>query len=278
MMVQPASAASSGDGERLLGPNGAPLFITGMNYEGPADRAWQMWENDKFDPGAIETDFQRANEQAGGNVLRIFVQPALLADLKGGKFDKLDQVVALAEKHHLQLEVSLHDYGERDLGKVASVAGQLAERYRNRPGILAFDLKNEPRFGDLALTKYDKPVPLQQRSLIDAFGERLPRDQLAAYRASDEGSKAIPSYLSDDDAWIYINNLRLYRELLAEAATWVKEHGGTTLDFLDDAAGRKWAPFTTALNASLQTWLKPQVDAIRAADPTRQITPDPVAV
>ena len=115
---QPAAAASSGDGERLLAPNGVPLFITGMNYEGPADRAWQMWEDGKFDPPAIDADFTRAS-QGGVNAIRLFVQPALAADLAAGKFDKLDSVVQLAEKHSLQLIVSLHDYPERDLAKVS---------------------------------------------------------------------------------------------------------------------------------------------------------------
>jgi hypothetical protein len=273
--AQPALAASSGDGERLLAPDGTPLFITGMNYEGPADRAWQLWENDKFDPAAIEADYVRASA-AGVNAIRIFVQPALAVDIAAGKFDKLDQVVALAEKHALQLIVSLHDYAERDLVRVATTAGQIAQRYRGRPGILAFDLKNEPRFGDLALSRYPNPVPLQQRGLIDAFGARLPREQLAEYRASDEGSKTIPSYLSDDEAFVYVNNLRLYRELLADAAAWVKQSGGTTLDYLDDPAGHKWAPFINALNATLQAWIAPQLHAIRSADPLRPVTVDHV--
>jgi hypothetical protein len=276
--AQPVAAATSADGQRLLGPDGTPLFIMGMNYEGPADRAWQMWQSDKFDTGAIEADFARASDQAGLNVLRIFVQAPLLADIQQGKFDKLDKVVDLAEKHHLQLILSLHDYGERDLSKVSATAGQLAQRYKNRPGVLAFDLKNEPRFGDLSLTKYKDLVPLQQRALIDQLGEQLPRDQVADYRASDEGSKTVPSYLSDDEAWIYVNNLRLYRALLAEAAAWVKVHGGTTLDFLDDAAGQKWAPFTAAMNATLQAWIKPQLDSIKAADPARPVTIDHVDV
>ena len=277
-LAQPVWAASSSDGERLLGPSGAPIFVTGMNYEGPADRAWQMWDADKFDAALIDKDFEKAANQAGLNTLRIFVQPSLVADLNKGNFDKLDQVVTLAEKHHLQLIVSLHDYAERDLARVSATAGQIAQRYRGRPGILAFDLKNEPRFGDLALTKYTAPVPLQQHSLIDALGEPLPREQLADYRASDQGSKDIPGYLSDDEAWIYINNLKLYRQLLAEAASWVKDHGGTTLDYLDDPAGQKWSRLTGALNASLQAWIKPQLDAIRAADPGRPDTLDHVAV
>src|SRR5262245_9625558 len=171
MTGAPVHAATSGDGQRLLGPSCVPLFITGMNYEGPADRAWQMWEPDKFDPGAIESDFQRASEQAGVNVMRLFVQAALLKDISQNNFDKLDKVVDIAEKHHLQLVLSLHDYSERDLGRVSAVAGQLAQRYRSRSGVLAFDLKNEPRFGDLALTKYASPVPLQQPGLRDTFGE-----------------------------------------------------------------------------------------------------------
>ena len=275
MLAQPAAAATSGDGERLLAPNGVPVFITGMNYEGPADRAWQMWEDDKFDPGAIDADFARA-ASGGVTTLRVFVQAPLAVDIAAGKWDKLDQVVGLAEKRNLQLVLSLHDYGERDLGRVAAVAGQIAQRYRGRSGILAFDLKNEPRFGDLSLARYAQSVPLQQHGLIDAFGERLPRDQLGEYRASDEGSKTIPSYLNDDQAWIYINNLRLYREMLAEATAWVKGHGGTTLDYLDDAEGKKWAPLTDALNATLQAWVDPQVRAIRQADPTRSITLDHV--
>jgi hypothetical protein len=276
-LAQPAHAASSGDGERLLAPNGVPVFVTAINYEGPADRAWQMWNNDKFDSTAVEADFARA-ASAGLTAIRIFVQSPLAVDIAAGKWEKLDNVVALAEKSGVQLIVSLHDYSERDLARVAATAGQIAQRYRGRPGILAYDLKNEPRFGDLSLTKFAGSVALQRRDLIDAFGERLSRAQLADYRSSDEGIRTIPSYLADDQAWLYINNLRLYREMLADAAAWVKDHNfrTTTLDFLDDAAGHKWAPLTSALNATLEAWIAPQLEAIRRGDPTRPITIDHV--
>jgi hypothetical protein len=270
----PASQALA-DNERLTGPNGVPLFLTAINYEGPADRAWQMWENDKFDAGLIDADFTRAGS-AGARVLRIFVHAPLAADLAAGRWDKLDQVVGLAEKHGQQLIVSLHDYGERDLAKASATAKQMAQRYRGRPGILAYDLKNEPRFGDLALTRYGAPVPLQQRGMIDALGERLPRDQVAAFRASDDGKGSVPAGRSDDEAYLYVNNLRLYRDMLAEAAEWVRTHGSTSLAYLDDPAGKKWAPLIGGLNATLQAWLKPQVEAIRSGDPGRLITVDHV--
>src|SRR6202022_4868208 len=99
--------------------------------EGPADRAWQMWDADKFDARPIGADFSRA--AAGGvTALRIFVQAPLAVDLAAGKFEKLDQVVALAEKRNVQLILSLHDYGERDLTRVAKTAGNIAQRYRGR--------------------------------------------------------------------------------------------------------------------------------------------------
>jgi hypothetical protein len=277
-LAQPAAAATSGDGERLLAPNGTPLFVSGVNYEGPADRAWHMWDDDKFDAGAIDADFARA-ASAGMTAIRIFVQAPLAADIAAGKFDKLDQVVNLAEKRDLQLMVSLYDYGERDLARVSATAGQIAQRYRGRAGILDLDLKNEPRFGDLSLTKYPAPAPpLQTSSLIDAFGARVPREQIASYRAGPDGAKDIPAYLADADAWIYINNLLLYRAMLADAASWVKDHNFqlTTLDYLDDPAGQKWAPLVKALDGTLAAWLAPQVQAIRTADPTRPITVDHV--
>jgi hypothetical protein len=274
---QPALARAapgvSADGERLLLPNGSAVFLTGLNYEGPGDRAWQMWDASKFDGGLIEADFGRA-AAAGVTAVRIFVQAPLAIDIGAGKWDKLDQVVGLAEKFKLHLIISLHDYGQRDLALVASVAGKVAQRYRGRPGILAYDVKNEPRFNDLVLSRYASAPPLQQKTLIERFGERLSRADLAEYRASEEGARTVPSSLADDEAWVYINNLRLYREMLAEAATWVREHGfkTTTLDYLDDPAGQKWKPLVGALNGTLQAWLAPQIDAIRKADPTRPIT------
>ena len=273
LTVRPAAA----DSERLPGPNGLPLFVTGINYEGPADKAWQMWDNDKFDPRAIDADFARAST-AGFNVVRLFVQAPLAVDIAAKNFGKLDQVVDSADRQHIQLILSLHDYGERDLGRVSQTAAQIAEHYKGRSAILAFDLKNEPRFGDLSLAKYASPPPLQQRGLIDAFGERLKRDEVTSYRASDDGTRTVPSYLNDDEAYIYVNNLRLYREMLADATNWVRDHGfqGTTLDFLDDPAGKKWTPLVSALNATLQAWISPQLQAIRKADPQRLITVDHV--
>src|SRR5207237_10929542 len=65
-------------------------------------------------------------------------------------------------------------------------------------------------------------------------------------------------------------------EMPADAAAWVKVHGGTTLDFRDDTAGTKWTPLVGALNATLEAWIAPQARAIRDADLLRAITIDHV--
>jgi len=267
-MIAPASAAeSAGNAETLLGPR----FLTAFNYEGPADRAWAMWYDDLFDASLIDEDFARA-ASAGVSAMRIFVQAPLAQDIAAGNWAKLDQVVGLAEKRKLQLILSLYDYADRDVARVSAVAGRVAARYRGRTGILAYDLKNEPRFGDLALGHYGSPVPLQEQVLIDTFGERLTREEMGDFRASDEGRREVPSSLSDDEAWIYVNNLRLYREMLNEATAWVRRNGGTSLDYIDHADGMKWRPLTNALDATLRAWMGPQIQAIRAADPSRPIT------
>jgi hypothetical protein len=275
LMPPPAAASGSisGDGQRLLDAKGVPAFVTALNYEGPADRAWQMWQNDRFDANLIEADFARA-VSAGAKALRVFVQAPLAQDIAADNWNKLDIVVGLAEKRELQLILSLHDYAERDLAKVSATAEKIAARYRGRAGILAYDIKNEPRFNDLSLSRYPSPPPLQQRGLIDTYGERLSRGELGEFRASDDGRKDIPAAISDEEAWPYINNLRLYRDMLAEASAWVRERGfrGTTLDYLNDSAGKKWAPLQAALDSTLKAWLSPQVEAIRRGDPSRAIT------
>lgn len=280
VLLQPATATArpvqvgvSGDGARLLAPDGRPLFLLGVNYEGPADRAWKLWEDGAFDPGLVDADFGRA-QAAGFTTLRLFVQAPLARDIAAGRWDKLDRVVALAEARRLALVVSLYDYGERDLSRVARTAGAIARRYRGRPGILAYDLKNEPRFGDLALTRYGAAVPLQQAGLIQQYGERLARADVASYRATEAGAKEVPASLSEEQAWIYVNNLRLYREMLAEAAAWVRTQrgGASTLDFLAQPAGSRWGALLDALDASLRAWIGPQLEALRSGDPTRPVT------
>src|SRR5438105_2721703 len=93
---QPASAT-------WLAPRGGkPFFVIGANYEGPTDRAWMMWDDDKFDANLISADFAKARS-LGINTLRIFVQTSLRDNINAGDFSKLDAVTALARQNGLWL-------------------------------------------------------------------------------------------------------------------------------------------------------------------------------
>src|SRR5438552_833674 len=48
------------DNRRFLRPDGSPFFAWTVNYVGPPDRAWRIWEDSQFDPALIEQDFTRA--------------------------------------------------------------------------------------------------------------------------------------------------------------------------------------------------------------------------
>ena len=73
-----------------------PVFMLGANYEA-ADRAWQMWDDQLFDPMLIAQDLDRARA-ANLSVLRMFVQPPLAADIRAGRWAKLDRVLDLADR------------------------------------------------------------------------------------------------------------------------------------------------------------------------------------
>jgi hypothetical protein len=258
----------------LLDATGRPLFLVGASYQGPADRAWKMWADDQFDATLIGQDFARARN-AGLGVLRIFVQAPLAADLAAGRFQKLDRVLDLADKNGLGIILTLADYTDWDLAKLAKLDGAVAARYRGRATIVALDLKNEPHFGDLALSIYrqGETPPLQDPDLVASLGERITREEIPEYRASEVGQKVVPQRLDDEQAYVYVNVLRAYQQLLEDSSAWVKEHdNGNVVRYLRSPEAAAWAPLTDALNDSLALWLRPRLGAIRQADPDRLVT------
>ncbi|MHB1162286.1 MAG: cellulase family glycosylhydrolase, partial [Chloroflexota bacterium] len=230
-------SAASIQGGKLALPGKGPSFLLAVNYEGPADRAWQMWEDGQFDAGLIEADLRRARA-AGFSTVRVFVQPPLVKEIQANRWDKLDSFLTMAQRQGLSVILALYDYGERDLAKVADVDGRIAARYAKNPTILAYDLKNEPHFSDLSSALY----PGGARSPIQTAG-------------ADE-------------------TLKSYQEFVAAAGAWVTERNYlvSTLDYIDSPEGRRWDGLLGTVNASLSMWLQPQIDAIRKADNQRPIT------
>ncbi|MDQ5824376.1 MAG: hypothetical protein M3441_09235, partial [Chloroflexota bacterium] len=254
---------------------GEPLFVVGANYEGPVDRAWLMWEDDKFDIGLIEQDFSRASA-FGINTLRIFVQKPLRDDINAGDFSKLDAVTSLARKHNLYLIVTFTDWAEPDLARAAALNGKIAAHLAQEPSILAYDVKNEPQFSDVIGAIYSSvglTVPLQMPDTVSTYGERVTRADLASYRQSSEGRSVIPARMTEDQAYSVANYYKLYLELLNAGAAWVRDHPNTTtLDYLDSPEAASWAPYLRALDETLRAWVSSQISGVRSADPGRPIT------
>ncbi|MDQ3706969.1 MAG: hypothetical protein M3437_17450 [Chloroflexota bacterium] len=254
---------------------GEPLFVVGANYEGPVDRAWLMWEDDKFDVGLIEQDFSRASA-FGINTLRIFVQKPLRDDINAGDFSKLDAVTSLARKHNLYLLVTFTDWAEPDLARAAALNGKIAAHLAEEPSILAYDVKNEPQFSDVIGAIYSSvslTVPLQVPDTVSTYGERVTRADLASYRQSSEGRSVIPARMTEDQAYSVANYYKLYLELLNAGAAWVRDHPNTTtLDYLDSPEAASWAPYLRALDETMGAWVSSQIATVRAADPGRPIT------
>lgn len=272
-----ARAAPAGfavSGTALMDPSGRPLFLIGASYQGPADRAWKMWADDQFDPNLIAQDFARAR-MAGIGVLRIFVQKPLADDIAAGRWQKLDRMLDLADRHGLAVVLTLHDYTDWDLARVAKLDGAIARQYKGRPTLVALDLKNEPRIGDLALSVYPsgEAAPLQDASVIARIGERITREEIPEYRASEAGQKNVPARLDDEQAYVYVNVLRAYQQFLEDSGAWVKAtKDGNVVRYLRSPEAAAWAPLIDALNDSLALWLRPRLAAVRRADPDRLVT------
>src|SRR3954469_20916321 len=71
LSVHSVRAQTQQAGAQWITPRGGtPYFVMGANYEGPTDRAWLMWQSDKFDRDLIAFDFAKARS-LGINTLRI---------------------------------------------------------------------------------------------------------------------------------------------------------------------------------------------------------------
>ncbi|HWQ13481.1 MAG TPA: hypothetical protein VNL77_11810 [Roseiflexaceae bacterium] len=268
--AQAAVARPHPDGLHLARPDGRMLFVLGYNYEGPADRAWQMWQ--RFDAGLIAADLARARG-GGANTVRLFVQEPLPDEILAGDFRKLDAVLEEAARQGLLVLLTLYDYGERDLARVAEVNRRIAERYRGSQVILAYDLRNEPQFITLAAAQYPGgPPPLQRADLVAVYGERVGMAAVPAYRTSGDG-RVLPEWWDDEQVYAYANNLDYFRELLTESERWVAAAPGrTTIDFLAAPEALRWRPLLEALDATLAAWIETLAGPIRAADPQRMLT------
>lgn len=272
-LTGPAQGRVTVRGAELVDANGARYFVAGVNYEGHTDRAWLMWQNDKFDPGLIGQNF--ATAAAGGyNSVRIFVQTQLRDDIRANNWSKLDKVAELAGQNGLRLLITFGDYYENNLSKLAEIDLSVARHFAGSSAILGYDLRNEPQLAELASLIYpgDQPPPLQSEDLIRAYGERMSQADSDGWR-NGAGHNQVPGHLNSRQAYIYANVLKLYDEFQNDTGNWVNRNGrATAFDFYNHPDAAKWKPFQEAINGTVQRYIDVRQGAIGLADPGRPTT------
>jgi len=156
-------------GAFMLGGQPMP-YLHGINYEGPSDRPWRMWQDGLFDPTLIAHDLDMM-AAAGYNPVRVFVQRPLPDEILAGDYARLDTLVSLAAARGLRLLVTFNDDGDGDLRRVARVEGLVAARLAGNSAIFGYDLRNEPNLSDIAGSTYPAGVtlPLLSPGLAAAY-------------------------------------------------------------------------------------------------------------
>jgi endo-1,4-beta-mannosidase len=115
-----------------------------VNYY-PAAGGWTyMWSH--FDAAAIDRDFARIRA-LDANTVRIIIQPSVFGFpvVHPVMANRLSEVMGLAAKHSLRVQLTLFDWWSRytDIRGSEEWVSSLLSRYRNDPRIAVVELQNE---------------------------------------------------------------------------------------------------------------------------------------
>jgi endo-1,4-beta-mannosidase len=146
--AQPASHGPSGQhpavGESAATVESRIRVLKEVNYYPAADGHTYMWS--RFDPTVIDRDFARIRA-LGANTVRIFVQPVVFGfpTVRPVMADRLSEVIGLAAKHSLRVQLTLFDWWSQftDIDGSKEWVSSLLSRYRDDPRIVVVELHNE---------------------------------------------------------------------------------------------------------------------------------------
>ena len=237
-------------------------YLTGINYEGPGDRPWQMWQDGKFDGTLIAKDLDDA-AAAGYRVLRVFVQDPLPAQVLAGQFGHLDTLVELAKQRDLRLLITFNDSKDPDMARVAQVDEAIARHYARDTTIFGYDLENEPGFQDIAGAIYPAGIslPLLAQSLVKLYGQHYTLSRIQADRRAGKWRTGPFAYMSTDQVYAYLNAESILDDYLSASPIQAAQ-----------SPGGHWWPLLSAANASLKIFIDMQLTAIRSVDRAHLVT------
>jgi hypothetical protein len=115
-----------------------------VNYY-PAAGGWTyMWS--RFDPAAIDRDFARIHG-LDANTVRLIIQPSVFGfpTVRPVMANHLSEVIGLAAKHSLRVQLALFDWWSEytDLDGSRAWVSSLLSRYRGDPRVAVVELQNE---------------------------------------------------------------------------------------------------------------------------------------
>jgi hypothetical protein len=120
------------------------LDLKEVSYYPAAEAHTYMWT--RFDAKVINRDFARIRA-LGANTVRIFIQPAVFGfpTVHPVMADRLSEVIGLATKHSLRVQLTLFDWWSKFTDIVGSKewVSSLLSRYRGDPRIAVVELHNE---------------------------------------------------------------------------------------------------------------------------------------
>jgi len=84
-------------------------WLVGCNYlPAYAGNAFEMWQADTFDPDAIDSELQLA-EDLGFNIVRVFLHDMLWEQDSEGFLKRIDVFLGIADRHHIKVMPVLFD-------------------------------------------------------------------------------------------------------------------------------------------------------------------------
>lgn len=216
------------DGRSFVTAEGKPFVPFGINYYRPgtgwAPQVWKQW-----DAEATRRDFKLMREH-GVNCVRVFLsygsQYWTPGELNADGIKKFDEFLAIAEEHGIYVHPTGPDHweglpkwaradrvaDEKNLAALESFWRLLAARYKNRPVIFSYDLRNEPEVA------WNNPVMQEKwpRWVINKHGSR--EKAFAAWNLAPADALPIPEIEKEPRKALLLDYHR-FREDIADEWT-----------------------------------------------------------